>query len=120
MNDYLDLVFKDAQGVFGNDFWNIDEFKNTMLSNNDYVKHVFEELNGKTDNVNEKDVDAFYAKVQNTKLKALAPNYSEKIEKQDQAKKQQQKDIEEGKQLVEEQKLKPIEMKIDESDFIPD
>jgi len=118
MDDYLDLVFKDAQGVFGNDFWNIDEFKNTMLSSNDYVKHVFEELNGKTENVNEKDVDAFYAKVQNTKLKALAPNYSNKVEKQDQAKKQQQKDIEEGKQLVEEQKLKPMEMKIDESDFM--
>jgi len=118
MDDYLDLVFKDAQGVFGNDFWNIDEFKNTMLSSNDYVKHVFEELNGKTENVNEKDVDAFYAKVQNTKLKALAPNYSSKIEKQDQAQKQQQKDIEEGKQLVEEQKLKPMDRKIDESDFM--
>tara|TARA_R100000951_G_scaffold63141_1_gene52924 strand:+ start:11349 stop:22193 length:10845 start_codon:yes stop_codon:yes gene_type:complete len=119
MNDYLDLVFKDAQGVFGNDFWNIDEFKKTMLSNNDYVKHVFEELNGKTNNVNEKDVDAFYAKVQNTKLKALAPNYSNKIEKQDQAQKQQQKDIKEGKQLVEDQKLEPMSMNFDESELIP-
>jgi len=119
MNDYLDLVFKDAQGVFGNDFWNIDEFKKTMLSNNDYVKHVFEELNGKTNNVNEKDVDAFYAKVQNTKLKALAPNYSNKIEKQDQAQKQQQKDIEEGKKLVEDQKLEPMSMNFDESELMP-
>ena len=82
--NYLDQVYDDIAAVYGSSFnSNRADVTKALLEDKNYVQHIWSELskNQKSTLVrNEKDINSFFTKIQNTKLKDVAPAYTAKEE----------------------------------------
>ena len=84
--NYLDQVYDDIAAVYGSSFNSSRaDVTKALLEDKNYVQHIWSELskNQKSTLVrNEKDINSFFTKIQNTKLKDVAPAYTAKEEKE--------------------------------------